>query len=162
MNTTQEPVTPKALGQWATDAQEVRARIGKGRLWLLEAIRAAEGNVDLVATLERANDQFFPAQETTDRLIQGIGAASSAYALPSLEGALTLDQLDTPDTRELLSLLEEAQRVAERIDRARGRHVGDQIPLQPGESAGTDLAESISLLALRMRKEVHGARSPHE
>ncbi|MES2460843.1 MAG: hypothetical protein V4671_09675 [Armatimonadota bacterium] len=66
-----------------------------------------------------------------------------------------LDQLDTPDTRELLALLESAQAVAERVDAARGRSLPG-IALTPGESRGTDLAESISYLALRVRSEVCG------
>ena len=69
-----------------------------------------------------------------------------------------LDTLDTPETRHLLDLLEAAQAVAERIDRQRGRHVADDMPLSANESRGTDLAESVSLLALRVRSEVHGAR----
>lgn len=66
------------------------------------------------------------------------------------------------DSRELLDLLERAQAVAERIDAARGRCVDESIPLHPGESRGTDLAESLSVLALRVRKDVQGGVSPHE
>jgi hypothetical protein len=75
-----------------------------------------------------------------------------------LQAAKPIDplQMDTPDTRELLALLEEAQAVAERIDAARGRALPEDIRLQPGESRGTDLAESISYLALRVRGEVCG------
>lgn len=69
---------------------------------------------------------------------------------------IDLDQLDTSDTRRLLALLEEAQAVAERIDLARGRALPADRPLQPGESHGTDLAESVSYLALRVRLEVCG------
>jgi hypothetical protein len=64
--------------------------------------------------------------------------------------------LDTMASRRLLALLEEAQVIAERVDGARGRTISEDIPLQPGESRGTDLAESISELALRVRTEVHG------
>lgn len=66
------------------------------------------------------------------------------------------------DNRELLDLLERAQEVAERIDKARGFHVGDELPLMPGESRGTDLAESVSILALRVRREAEGASSKFE
>ena len=165
MNSTTEPVTPKALNQWALDAAAVRQGIGKARLWLMKAIRAAEGDNALVADLESANSELFTAQETSQRLVSGVGVAAFAHALPpglGTQASIPLEQLDTPDTRELLALLEHAQAVAERIDRARGRTVGEKLPLYPGESAGTDLAESVSLLALRVRGEVHGARSPHE
>jgi hypothetical protein len=70
--------------------------------------------------------------------------------------AVPLDQLDTPDTRELLTLLERAQAVAERVDAARGRVVPADLPLLPGEARGTDLAERISEIALRVRTEIHG------
>lgn len=69
---------------------------------------------------------------------------------------IPLHLLDTPDTRELLELLEKAQAVAERIDAARGRTVDSDTPLLPGESHGTDLAETISNIALRVRVEVKG------
>ncbi len=57
------------------------------------------------------------------------------------------------EARELLDLLERAQAVAERVDAARSRCVDETIALHPGESRGTDLAESVSVLALRVRKE---------
>jgi len=76
--------------------------------------------------------------------------------------SILLALLNTPNIHKLLATLERAQQIAERIDAQRGRTVGDTIPLQPGESAGTDLAESISILALRVRQEVRGASSAHE
>lgn len=52
--------------------------------------------------------------------------------------------------------------VAERIDASRGFVVDEKIPLNPGESRGTDLAESVSILALRVRREATGGQSRHE
>ncbi len=69
-----------------------------------------------------------------------------------------LTSLNTPDTRELLALLTQAQAVAERVDTARGRALPEGTPLLPGESLGTDQAESVSALALRVRREVEGAK----
>ncbi len=69
-----------------------------------------------------------------------------------------LVQLDTPDARELLVLLERAQAVAERVDASRGRAFPAGTPLLPGESLGTDLAESLSLITLRVRLEVEGPK----
>jgi len=66
--------------------------------------------------------------------------------------------LDTPDTRELLALLERAQAVAERVDAARGLSLPADVPLPQGQSRGTDIAETISEIALRMRTEVHGPK----
>ena len=42
------------------------------------------------------------------------------------------------------------------VDAQRGRTVGEDVPLQPEESRGTDLAESISEIVLRVRIEVNG------
>jgi hypothetical protein len=83
--------------------------------------------------------------------------AREADGMPRAQ-PVPLDLLDTPDTRHLLYLLEKAQEVAERIDAVRGRSLGEDVPLLPGESAGTDLAESISEIALRVRTEVHGPK----
>lgn len=94
------------------------------------------------------------------RLLMQAGADSpfaGGKASPGIDLA-TLATLDTPDTRELLGLLERAQVVAERVDAQRGRSLDADVPLLPGESRGTDLAESISELALRLRLEVGGTK----
>lgn len=163
-------ITPGALAQWNTDAVLVRDGIGKGRLWLRKVARALQAINQpelpaLVAELQNGDDTLFAAQQASTRLLAGVKAAADAvsFELPA-PGSLILPlaQLDTPDTRELLAALEKALEIAERVDRARGRHIGDHLPLQSGESAGTDLAESISILTLRLRGEVRGACSPHE
>ena len=64
--------------------------------------------------------------------------------------------LNTPDGRLLLSLLEQAQAVAERVDHARGR-VDTSVLIRPGQSAGYDLAEAVSLITQRVRREVSGS-----
>jgi len=69
-----------------------------------------------------------------------------------------LHLLDTPASRRLLSLLEEAQEATEEVDAERGRSLPGDVPLQPGESRGTDLAETISEIALRVRIEVNGPK----
>lgn len=69
---------------------------------------------------------------------------------------LPLSQLDTPDTRLLLALLERALIVAERVDSARGRVLPDDTQLPSVMSRGTDLAARINELTLRLRMEVHG------
>lgn len=69
---------------------------------------------------------------------------------------IPLHLLGSPNNRRLLAILEEAQLAAERVDAERGRVLPDHVPLQPGESRGTDLAEAISYLRLRVSLEVHG------
>lgn len=95
----------------------------------------------------------------------GVLARAADLSRPSAVRGNELAALSTmggADVCELLALLDRAQAVAERIDAARGYTVGDSIVLQPGESRGTDLAERLSLLALRVRREAEGGRSPHE
>jgi hypothetical protein len=70
----------------------------------------------------------------------------------------SLAPLDTPAARRLLALLEETLEAAEQVDFERGRALTEDIPLLPGESRGTDLAESISEIALRVRVEVNGPK----
>jgi hypothetical protein len=108
-----------------------------------------------------AHQRRLEAQEAAAEALgtlRDLGAERHQSAAGSVQAVRPIDlmQLDTPDTRKLLGLLEEAQTVAERIDAARGRALPEGIPLQAGESRGTDLAESISYLALRVRGEVCG------
>jgi hypothetical protein len=69
---------------------------------------------------------------------------------------IPLDKLSTPASRRLLALLEETQEAAEQVDSERGRSLGTGVPLQPGESRGTNFAESLSAISLRVRIEVNG------
>jgi hypothetical protein len=122
-----------------------------------------------------ADDLLFDAQEDSGLLTRELHSAAGIFShtvdteskgdtIGTIGGEdfglplQSLALLDTPDARELLALLEKAQEVAERVDASRGRALPETIPLLPGESRGTDLAESISELALRVRTEVHGAK----
>jgi len=69
----------------------------------------------------------------------------------------SLAAMDTEEARELLDLLERAQTLADVVDRQRGRALSPDAELLPGESYGTDIAESISEVALRLRRQIHGA-----
>lgn len=86
--------------------------------------------------------------------------AAPACKMPDGEplnlAALTL--LESPALRELLAALEKAQEIAERVDAERGHVLPKHIPLQPGESRGTDLAELIGEIAQRVRMEIEGPR----
>jgi hypothetical protein len=103
----------------------------------------------ILPDLNEANDK---AQRVHRLLLQ---AGASDPGTPSGRD-IPLHLLDTPDTRELLDLLKRAQAVAERVDASRGRSLSSGFPLSPGESYGTDLAESISEIVLRVGIEVHG------
>jgi len=93
-----------------------------------------------------------------------LGAASPLRARqvpvkgPDRFALSSLVTLDTPEARRLLLLLERARAAAELVDAQRGRSLGEEIELLPGESRGTDLSESISEIALRVRTEVHGPK----
>jgi len=112
---------------------------------------------ELLLLAQEAND----ASRRANRLLTAAGAGGAGgCGAPGMSrvAPIPLEFLDTSETRRLLYLLEQAQEVAERIDAQRGRSLGQEIELLPGESRGTDLAESISEIALRMRTEVHGPR----
>lgn len=69
-----------------------------------------------------------------------------------------LASLASPNAAELLTRLEELLPLADSVDSERGRSVGHEHELLPGESRGTDIAETLSTLILRLRREVGGAR----
>ena len=89
------------------------------------------------------------------------GKATVATAPPSTTDALDLGKLarlSTPTAAELLARLRELLPLAEKLDGERGHIMPEEyIPL-PGESRGTDVAESISLLILQLKRDVEGAR----
>lgn len=143
-------VTPRALAQWRQDAADANDNVQAAMTEL-----ARPGTLPIGQTTEGVLRE---AMDLTARIQKSTRVAMGIHApAPTFTGEIDLMQFDTPDTRELLALLERAQAVAERIDAARGRAVDASVPLGPGESRGTDLAETISMVALRVRGEVHGA-----
>jgi hypothetical protein len=149
---TESAITPAQAAQWYADAYATNDAVHLARLLVgTERTHHQDGR--------SVDDLLFEAQERSAHLCRGLAGASplpdSAQITPS---AIPLETLDTPHTRRLLALLMEAQEVAEQIDWERGRALDESVPLLPGESRGTDLAESISEIALRVRTEVHGPR----
>lgn len=109
------------------------------------------------------DDYLFEAQEETRQVHKTLRARCplpEGDASLSGEGDLAgLMLLDSPDARELLRLVTEAVAVAECVDRSRGRALSPDFPLpNAGETYGTDLAETLSEIALRLRIEVEGPR----
>jgi hypothetical protein len=100
-----------------------------------------------------AVDTMQTACDALDAVVKA-GGMHPQEASPRRFSLSDLATLDTDDGRELLRLLTEAQAVAERIDLARGRCLPEGIPLEVGESRGTDLAESISMIAVRVKGEI--------
>ena len=167
-------ISNKQAAQLKADYRALGEQTGCAHLSVmsLEAI-AHRGGHDFVPYRSAVGDAerlHGLCRDTLSRLGDGLAALGVFSSAPDLTSPSTVDgnelaSLSTiggDDLRELLGLLEAAQSVAERIDAARGFTVGDSIPLQPGESRGTDLAESVSLLALRVRQEARGGVSPHE
>ena len=91
-------------------------------------------------------------------------AAGGKVAKFEAHAQANADRLDLSDlaavsgdaARDLLEALDRAQRLAEVLDAQRGRTVGPKVPLGPGESRGTDYAEALSELVLRLRGEAFG------
>lgn len=158
-----QSATEKQREQLTADLRTIRDHANGGLLALLTL------NEEYYATTTPIPEQMVETKEhlrqiqtAHSRISEIVGELGLTVAKPHRMPEVDINQLDTPDTRALLAALENAQEIAERVDAARGRTVGNDFPLQPAESAGTDLAESIALLVLRLRNEVGGAYSPHE
>jgi hypothetical protein len=133
------------------------------------ASAAVDAALDVVGALVKARtqgrtvhpDELLPGARAANECVQRTYRGLLALGARETDGMpparpIPLEQLDTSDTRRLLDLLDQAQAVAERIDADRWRALSADVPLLPGESRGTDLAEAISEIALRVRTEVHG------
>jgi hypothetical protein len=151
MNALPDGVTVAALVKWKQDILTAKRLIGRTRVdhVMPQLGRGSEADTNLDA----ASDALMNAAE-------GISAACEAHGIPrginkepSLSDLASLASMDTQDARKLLAVLETAQEIAERVDAQRGHTIGDDIPLMPGESRGTDLADAISMLCYRLRIE---------
>jgi hypothetical protein len=58
----------------------------------------------------------------------------------------------------LLAALEQLLPLAEQLDRARGDWVGDMAAIHLGETPGTNYAEAVQELHLKLKLEMHGAK----
>jgi len=148
--------SPRTLVAWTHAAATANDLVQSARMELMQPGTGLDPGQTLDGVL-------MEAQELTERLRRETRAASGIHAAP-VPGFAPIDllALDTPDNRELLSLLDAALAVAERIDRSRNRTLPAHIPTAPGESRGCDLAESLAEVAARVRQEVHGANSRFE
>jgi hypothetical protein len=69
-----------------------------------------------------------------------------------------LASLSSPLAAEMLDRLRDLLPLAEKLDAERGNAMPEEYTPAPGESRGTDVAESISLLILHLKRDVEGAR----
>lgn len=107
------------------------------------------------------DDYLFSAQEDTQRILTALYRSEATQNTPTNTenySLSALSKLDTSEARQLLEILVRAQEAAELVDAQRGNALPPHIPLQPGESRGTDFAEDLSYIVLRLRREVEGAR----
>lgn len=63
--------------------------------------------------------------------------------------------LDTPEARRLLAALALVQELAEVVDAQRGHVLPERIPTGSMESRGTDIADSISHIRIRLSMELN-------
>lgn len=163
-------ISEKEAAMLADNSVEVGRMVGAAELGLMTvgeiANRARFDLSPMKPTLDAAQDLLSRAKEKQKTVVGtlhrcGIKPGASQPQTRGNDLAM-LSTIGSDDSCELLDLLEKAQAVAERIDASRGFVVDEKIPLQPGESRGTDLAESLSMLALRVRREATGGQSRHE
>ena len=80
-----------------------------------------------------------------------------APATDSLEHLRRIEESRTEGLL-LLSALDVLVPIAERLDKRRGNWVGDMADIASGETPGTNYAETIQELHLKLRMELYGAR----
>jgi len=136
-------ITPGKAAAYAERAKRLNLLIQQARYFL------ATGKGDASPLLMEAQE-LSAAHRSEFASAAGLNAAASPPS-ESAGVAVPLHLLDTPASRRLLARLEQAQEAAEEVDRERGRSLPEEILLQAGESRGTDLAETISEIALRVR-----------
>lgn len=69
-----------------------------------------------------------------------------------------LQSLSSPSRQALLEGLRQLLPLAEVVDAEDGNVLPDHLPLQPGETRGTNWAESLSNIAELLRQQVEGPR----
>jgi hypothetical protein len=137
------------LGKWKAQAEQINDSAQVAYL----AVQAGRSVINGRPVTDHLRDAFDGAQQLLGGIRREMGPdPSKALSAPSI----SLEQLDTLQTRKLLALLEEALGVAEEVDAARGRSVGADMQLGPMEPRGFDLAEAIGLIRLRVHEEVYG------
>lgn len=128
--------------------------IGESRETVIEYLATAQEQSEKVADLAYRIARRDTLTPVAGRLSCGASGPLSALA--------ALAALDTADSRELLDLVTRALSAAERVDAQRGNVVGADVPLSQGESRGTDYAEVLSVLRLRLSTEIHGPQIGRE
>jgi hypothetical protein len=156
MTTTQQTALQLAA-RHLVEAQEQTARLGK--------ILTVDGT-------RMFTDQFDPLSSTLNSLGRALEAAGATAPTEGYQGtpAPSPDSLEhlrrveasRAEGRALLVFLQQALREAERLDKKRGNWVGDMADTEHGETPGTDYAESVQALLLRLQGELGAEGSGRE
>lgn len=171
------PIPPKPLPTTEREAVRVRDGATEAAGLCLEASERASlakrriQDGDTEAATREAETASRLAFDAMNALTAKAGATNPLRlrvpmnkAPEGLDGSPGLDlsalaMLDTPNARALLEALRSVQELAEVVDAERGRAVPAECVVLPGESRGTDYAESISHLWLKLSTEIHGPPS---
>jgi len=151
MNALPDGVTVASLLKWRDAVQSAKMAIGRARVSHVMPQLGRGGVCD--SLLRDAQDKLNNAGAGLYAACDANGHTRRVGGEVNLSDLESLASMDTQDARELLAVLETAQEIAEKVDAQRGKTIGDDIPLQPGESRGTDYADAISMLCYRLRIE---------
>ncbi len=165
-------ISEKDAATLGSESVEVARMVGAAELAIMTvgeiANRAGFDLSPMKPTLDAAEDMLSHAKDKQKGVVGALNRCgitsgkSNVRPKRAINEIALLSTIGSDDSRELLALLEKAQEVAERIDASRGFCVDEKMPLQQGESRGTDWAETLSYLTLRARREALGGESKHE
>jgi hypothetical protein len=164
MNDALSVATPAQLATWEGKARQANDAIQTARV-MLETGETVENG-------RSVDDYLFEAQEATEATRYAVMLAARAQGVAAegeerfgatgtgsdLADLSRLAALASPAARRLLELLRaEVLPLAETVDRERGRALRPEgVVLGSGETYGTDIAEALSVIALRLAGEVEG------
>lgn len=125
-----------------------------------------------VANLRLRHHEYTPLQTTLNSLGRALEAAGATAPTEGYQGtpAPATDSLEhlrrieesRRESQELIHHLVFALRAAEVLDKKRGNWVGDMANTEHGETPGTDYAESVQALLLRLQGELGAEGSGRE
>ena len=141
-----------------------------------ELVKAQEQTAELGRGLDMDANEIMPLLATLSDTLNSLGRALEAAGATAPTEGYQGTPPPPPDSLEALRKIEESRmygeslldelkfvlELAEQLDKRRGNWVGDMANTEHGETPGTDYAESVQALLLRLRGELGAEGSGRE